>query len=108
MEVNSMNNILVLYDTKTGNTKKMAELVRDGAAAVPETEIRLRHVSEASSEDISWCHGLAVGSPTYVGLVSAPLKSFWDEVCHSLWGKIDGKIGCAVPPIPFPAPIPEP
>ena len=33
-----MNHILVLYDSKTGNTAKMAELVRAGAATVPGTE----------------------------------------------------------------------
>jgi NAD(P)H dehydrogenase (quinone) len=90
-----MNNILILFDTKTGHTKTMAELVRDGAAAVPATEVRLRPVAEATAADLVWCDGLAVGSPTHVGLVSTAMKSFWDRVCPEVWGKIDGRIGCA-------------
>ena len=40
-----MNNILVLYDSNTGNVAKMAELVAEGAATVPGTEVRLRSVN---------------------------------------------------------------
>ena len=50
-----MTNILIVYDTQSGHTKKMAELVRDGAAAVPATDIRLRHVSQATTADLLWC-----------------------------------------------------
>jgi len=90
-----MNKIVVLYDSRSGNTKKMAELVRDGALSLAETEVRILSVSEASAEDIFWCDGIAVGSPTYVGLVSAEMKAFWDGLVKKAWCKIDGKIGCA-------------
>jgi NAD(P)H dehydrogenase (quinone) len=90
-----MNKILVLYDSRSGNTKKMAELVRDGALSVSETEVRLLRVTEAKADDLSWCDGIAAGSPTYVGLVSAQMKAFWDGAAKKVWGKIDGKIGCA-------------
>jgi len=89
-----MNHILVLYDSKTGNTAKMAELVREGAAAVPDTEVRLRSVAEATAADVHWCDGLALGSPTNMGLLSWPMKRFWDDVMLEHWMKVDGKIGC--------------
>lgn len=90
-----MNKILVLYHSRGGNTKKMAELVRDGALNIAETEVRLLSIAEASVEDLFWSDGIAAGSPTYVGLVSAEMKAFWDGVVKKAWGKIDGKIGCA-------------
>ncbi len=90
-----MNKILVLYDSVSGNVKKMAELVREGAAGVSDTEARLLSVAEAASSDLFWCDGVAVGSPTYVGLVSGRMKVWWDEAVKPAWGKIDGKIGCA-------------
>ena len=90
-----MNKILVLYDSFSGNTKKMAGLVGEGTLQVDVTEVRILSVSEASAEDIFWCEGIAVGSPTYVGLVSAKMKAFWDGIVKDAWGKIDGKIGCA-------------
>ncbi len=90
-----MGRVLVLYDSRTGNTKRMAELVAEGARTVPGTEVRLKHVDEATKEDVLWCDGIAVGSPTNMGLISWKLKRFFDDVLGDLWGEIDGKIGCA-------------
>lgn len=90
-----MHKILVLYDSGSGNTAKMAKHVVEGAASVPGTRVRLRRVSQASRDDILWCDGLAVGSPTNFGTISWKMKKFWDTVPHDLWLKVDGKIACA-------------
>lgn len=90
-----MGNVLVLYDSKTGHTAKMAEHVAEGARRIPGIEVRLRSVDEATREDILWCDGLAVGSPTNLGVLSWKMKRFWDELSGDLWGKVDGKIACA-------------
>ena len=90
-----MNKILVLYDSATGNTAKMAALVAEGAAMIPETDVRALNLDEATADDVLWCDGLAVGSPTNMGILSWKMKRFWDEVMGPHWMKIDGKIGCA-------------
>ena len=73
----------------------MATLVAEGAATITDTEVRLRPVDEAVAEDVVWCDGLAVGSPTNMGLLSWKTKRFWDETMMPQWGKVDGKIACA-------------
>ena len=65
-----MNRILVLYDSASGNVAQMARLVGEGAALIPGTEVRVRSLDEASADDVLWCDGLAVGSPTNMGLLS--------------------------------------
>ena len=90
-----MNRILVLFDSRTGNVSKMAALVAAGAQSIPETEVRLRSVDEARPEDVIWCDGLAVGSPTNMGVLSWKMKRFWDEDMREHWMNIDGKIACA-------------
>lgn len=90
-----MNRILVLYDSKSGNTAKMAALVAEGAQSIADTEVRLRSVDEATADDVVWCDGLAVGSPTNMGILSWKMKRFWDEVMFDSWMKVDGKIACA-------------
>ena len=90
-----MNRILVLYDSKTGNTAHMAKLVAEGAATIPETEVRLRSVDDAEPDDVVWCDGLAMGSPTNMGILSWKLKRFWDETMGEHWMKLDGRIACA-------------
>lgn len=90
-----MANILVLYDSQSGNTAAMADYVAEGARQVPGNEVRLLHVDEATAADALWADGIAVGTPTYVGAVSWKMKKYWDEISHTVWGKMDGKIGCA-------------
>lgn len=90
-----MSNILILYDSTSGNTKKMAEYVKQGAEANKNSAVKILHVEQASAEDIKWCHGIAVGTPTQMGIISWKMKKFWDEIGNECWGKIDGKIGCA-------------
>lgn len=73
----------------------MAEFVAEGARAIPDTEVRLRSLDDAQAEDVLWCDGIAVGSPTNMGVLSWKMKRFWDEVMAEHWMNIDGKIGCA-------------
>jgi NAD(P)H dehydrogenase (quinone) len=87
--------ILILYFSEGGHTKMMAELVREGATAIPHTEIRFKNVEEATAEDLVWCDGIAVGSPTHMGTIAWQMKRWWDVTAQPLWQKVDGKIGCA-------------
>ncbi len=91
-----MNRILVLFDSKTGNVAKMAALIGEGAASIADTEVRVRSIGDANAAaDVIWCDGLAVGSPTNIGVLSWKMKRFWDETMAEHWMKIDGKIACA-------------
>ena len=89
-----MGKVLVLYYSQTGNTKKMAELVADGVAQIPEIEVRLKSIDEANRDDIFWCDGLTLGSPTHLGTVASIIKKFWEDLLPD-WQKLDGKIGGA-------------
>jgi NAD(P)H dehydrogenase (quinone) len=73
----------------------MAALVAEGALSISDTEVRQRSVDEATPEDVVWCDGLAVGSPTNMGILSWKMKKFWDANMHDHWMKVDGKIACA-------------
>jgi NAD(P)H dehydrogenase (quinone) len=87
--------ILVLYHSQDGHTKTMADLVAEGAASVPATEVRLKSVAEATADDLMWCDGVAAGSPTHMGTIAWEMKRWWDVTVQPLWPKTEGKIGCA-------------
>lgn len=97
METNDVRpaRILVLYYSKEGHTKMMADLVAEGAGTVAFTEVRLKTVAEATADDLLWCDGIAAGSPTHMGTIAWEMKRWWDVVAQPLWPKIEGKIGCA-------------
>ena len=89
-----MPNVLILFDSNSGNTAKMAEYVAEGAA-VDNIELRLKSVDDADGDDLLWCDGIALGSPTNYGTVSWKMKKWWDNLPAEQWSTMDGKIGCA-------------
>lgn len=90
-----MGKILVLYDSLTGNTERMAKYVVEGAKKIKGMKVKLLKVDHATHKDILWCDGIAVGSPTNMGILSWKMKKFWDQEMQDQWSKIDGKIGCS-------------
>ena len=74
-----MTQILVVYHSQSGNTKKMAEAVAAGVASIEGVEAVLKHASETALDDLLACDGLAVGSPEYFGYMSGLIKDFFDR-----------------------------
>jgi len=89
-----MVKLLVLYDTQSGNTRRMAEAVVEGSESMPGVKVTLKHVDEAHASDLFEHDGIAVGSPTWCGGLSWKLKRFFDE-STCVWGKVEDKVGCA-------------
>lgn len=90
-----MGNALVLHQSNEGHTAKMAECVGQGAAEVPDIQVRVKSIDDASRQDILWCDGLALGAPTNLGTIPWRMKRFWDEEVTPVWMEVDGKFGCA-------------
>jgi len=89
-----MSKVIVIYDSDTGNTEKMAAAVADGAREVKGAEVIVMKVDRVTHEDLLGAHGIIIGSPTYYGLMSGKLKSFLDTT-EKIHGKLRGKVGGA-------------
>lgn len=106
--------ILVLYYSRHGSTRQLAELIAQGVESVTHCDARLRTVpaispvSEAVADaipesgapyvelaDLSECSGLALGSPTRFGNMASAMKYFWDGTAAD-WvsGTLSGKPAC--------------
>lgn len=107
-------NILVLYYSRHGSTRQLAELIAQGIDSVQGCEARLRTVPAVSTvaeatqpdipadgapyvelQDLEECAALALGSPTRFGNMAAAMKYFWDGT-SSQWlsGTLSGKPAC--------------
>lgn len=106
--------ILILYYSRHGSTRKLAELIGQGVDSVAGCEARLRTVPAVSAvieasepdiptegapyvelQDLADCSGLALGSPTRFGNMAAPVKYFLDSTgAHWLSGTLAGKPAC--------------
>ena len=106
-----MPDLLVLYYSRGGATRALAERIAAGIESVPGARARLRTVPPVAPltqtaappvpdsgapycelRDLEECAGLALGSPTRFGNMAAPLKYFLD-CTSSLWlsGALAGK-----------------
>jgi NAD(P)H dehydrogenase (quinone) len=89
-----MKKIVVIYYSRTGNTKKMSEMIAEGARIEGEIQVDVFDVEDFSVEKVLEYDGIIVGSPTYYGSMAYQIKKFFDEtvVFH---GKLSGKVGGA-------------
>jgi multimeric flavodoxin WrbA len=71
--------ILIIYDSKTGHTEKMAALIAEGAGECEGIEVIVKKVEATTNEDLLQAHGIIVGSPTYYGLMSGSIKAMFDD-----------------------------
>lgn len=89
-----MTQVLVVYDSRTGNTERMAMAVAEGAKKVARTKVVLKNVDNATLEDLLAADGIIIGTPTYYGDMSGKLKAFIDK-STKIHGKLMGKAGGA-------------
>lgn len=109
-----MPDILVLYYSRNGATRRLAQQIAQGVESVAGAIARVRSVPPvaaitsvaappvpevgapyAEMRDLEECVGVAVGSPTRFGNMAAPMKHFWDST-GALWqnGSLAGKPAC--------------
>jgi NAD(P)H dehydrogenase (quinone) len=86
--------ILVLYFSKGGNTKKLAEAIVKGIESVDSVEGVLKHTDDVTKEDFVSSDGIIAGSPVYFGVMAAQLKKIFDEFV-GVRKKMEGKVGAA-------------
>ncbi|MFA4044102.1 MAG: hypothetical protein HZRFUVUK_000885 [Candidatus Fervidibacterota bacterium] len=89
-----MPKVLIVYYSRTGNTKSMAEAVAEGAKRVGGVDVELKAVEECTPEDLLNADGIIVGSPTYYGLPAGEIKKLFDESVK-YHGRLEGKVGGA-------------
>lgn len=86
--------ILVLYYSKGGNTRRLAEMVAEGASEVEGAQVLLRHTDDVTRDEFVDSAGIIVGSPVYFGSMAAPLKQVLDDFVGAR-RRMENKIGAA-------------
>lgn len=86
--------VLVMYYSRTGNTKKLAEEIARGVREVKDVKCVLKPVSEVTREDFLIPDGIIAGSPVYFGTMAAELKEVFDKFV-GIRSQMGDKIGAA-------------
>jgi NAD(P)H dehydrogenase (quinone) len=88
-----MNYVLIVYESRTGNTRLMAEAVADGVISTG-LESKLVDVKDATQTDMLNAAGIIVGSYTSYGILAGGTKEFFDRSVK-IHRKLQGKVGGA-------------
>lgn len=86
--------ILILYFSKGGNTRKLADIIAQGVEEVDGAKAIVKSTGEVSKDDFTGSAGIIAGSPVYFGVMAADLKRVFDEFV-GVRKKMEGKVGAA-------------
>ncbi|MCI8326876.1 MAG: flavodoxin, partial [Lachnospiraceae bacterium] len=84
--------MMVLYYSKSGNTKQMAEVIAKGMERVKDAQVKVCSIEDVDEEWAKESKCIILGSPIYVSNVCASVKTWLDGPCkkYQLAGKLGG------------------
>lgn len=83
----------ILYHSKTGNTKKMAEVIAEGMLSVEGVAAKVFSITEADHEYIKESSCVLFGTPIYLASMSGAMKNWLEGPAFTL--DLGGKLGGA-------------
>ncbi|MDY6824872.1 MAG: NAD(P)H-dependent oxidoreductase [Thermodesulfobacteriota bacterium] len=86
--------VLILYYSKGGNTRSLAEYIAEGVNTVDGVDGVMKTTAEVTKDDFVDADGVIAGSPVYFGGMAADLKRVFDDYV-GVRRKMEGKVGAA-------------
>ncbi len=86
-----MATVIVIYESKYGNTRLAAEAIMEGMGQVPETETTLNEIKEVDLNRLIEYDAVLLGSPNHIGSATRGIRKFIDSL-----GNLDLKGNIAV------------
>ena len=86
--------VLILYFSKGGNTRKLAEAIAEGVEEVGGVTAVFKKTDKVTKDDFLAADGIIAGSPVYFGGMAAELKKVFD-VFVGVRKRMEGKVGAA-------------
>ena len=84
-----MASLLIIYHSRTGGSRQMAEAAAD--AARDETDTRLRTADATGPEDLLSADGYIFCAPENLAALSGAMKEFFDRCYYPVLGRIEGR-----------------
>ncbi|MGD9559952.1 MAG: flavodoxin family protein [Oscillospiraceae bacterium] len=87
----------VLYHSKTGNTRQMADAIAQGMRSVAGAEVQTFSIDAVDVDYVKECRCVVIGGPIYYATISAELKVWLDgaSVKCGLKNKLGGAFATA-------------
>ena len=75
-----MTKVLIVFESRYGNTKRAAESIAEGIKENNEIEVSLRELKDVDLKEIPFYDAILIGSPNHVGGPTRGVRSFIDKL----------------------------
>ena len=86
-----MKTLLIVYHSRTGGARQMAEAARRGAGTESGIEVRLLRAAEAGGEDVLQADGYLWVTPENLAAMAGIMKDFFDRTYYAALERIAGR-----------------
>jgi len=84
-----MRRLLIIWHSRTGGSRQMAEAAAEGAGA--EIETCLMRAAAVGAEDMISADGYIFAAPENLAAVAGEMKEFFDRTYYDVLGRIEGR-----------------
>jgi len=86
-----LKSLLIVFHSKTGGARQMAEAAMRGASTEKEMRVRLLHAAEAQAEDVLQADGYLFVAPENLAAIAGVMKDFFDRTYYAVLDRINGR-----------------
>jgi NAD(P)H-dependent FMN reductase len=86
-----MKTLLIVFHSRTGGTRQMAEAACVGARLEPAVQVRLLPAAEAQGADILAADGYIFAAPENLAAIAGVMKAFFDRTYYEVLDRINGR-----------------
>ena len=84
-----MPHLLIIYHSRTGGSRQMAEAA--AVAARDEIDTTLKRADEATADDLLAADGFIFAAPENLAAIAGVMKDFFDRTYYDVLGQIEGR-----------------
>ena len=86
-----MKRLLIVWHSRTGAARAMADAAAKGAATEPEVEVRVLAADDAGPDDLMAADGYLFACPENLASMSGAMKEFFDRTYYPVLERLNGR-----------------
>jgi NAD(P)H-dependent FMN reductase len=86
-----MKSLLIVWHSRTGAARQMAQTAAAGAGAEPEVAVRLLRAAETEAADLLGADGYLFACPENLASMSGEMKEFFDRTYYPCLERLNGR-----------------
>jgi multimeric flavodoxin WrbA len=86
-----VSSLAIIWYSRTGGSRQLAEAARDGAEDVSDTTVHFLQAGEANTADLLSADGYIFACPENLAAIAGVMKAFFDRTYYDVLGKIEGR-----------------